>query len=459
MSVKQRIEELRHVIHPLPSGGQVLVLDRGALIDAEEEAMLQALHSRSIGGIESHLKALEKRGAGNMMGTFYVGYGHKSIGDCGHAVVFIEGVSMLAAKAIQDWRLYSGQESSTRYIDFSKQRFADPVDSEVSQQILEMLRSFYLNHMEAVQEMFREKFPYQKEWDETDYEKTIKARAFDVMRGFLPAGATTNLAWSGNLRQMADSITLLRHHSLEEVREIASVLLESLQEFYPNSFGHKKYEATEEYNARWMYEGYYFNPSDHHFPKEGTGRLEHNGINYEMLATYQSFLTNRPQKTELPRQIAECGTVTFRFLLDFASFRDIQRQRAVVQRMPLLTTDWGFNGWYSNNLPEKVRSEVSALMEKLQETLPDVTNDPFVKQYYIPMGFNTPNRVTGDLHALTYLVELRGTRFVHPTLCTIAQEMGNVLKQKFQAYGYNMYLDDNPDAFDVKRGKQDIVKK
>ena len=38
------------------------------------------------------------------------------------------------------------------------------------------------------------------------------------------------------------------------------------------------------------------------------------------------------------------------------------------------------------------------------------------KQYYTGMGFNTTNRLTGDLHALVYLVELRGTRFVHPTL-------------------------------------------
>jgi hypothetical protein len=30
---------------------------------------------------------------------------------------------MLGAKAIQDSKLYNGQEASTRYVDFSKQKF------------------------------------------------------------------------------------------------------------------------------------------------------------------------------------------------------------------------------------------------------------------------------------------------------------------------------------------------
>ena len=77
------------------------------------------------------------------MANFYVGYGHKSIGDCGTITLFIEGISMLAAKAIQDWPLYSGQEASTRYVDFSTQAFIDPVATKDSQEILEAWRSFY----------------------------------------------------------------------------------------------------------------------------------------------------------------------------------------------------------------------------------------------------------------------------------------------------------------------------
>jgi thymidylate synthase ThyX len=131
----------KHIVENLKQkDGFVLVLDNGAEIDAQAEAMLQALHSRSTGGIKHHLKVLKERGAENFMEQFYVGYGHKSIGDCGSTTVFVEGISMLAAKAIQDWRLYSGQEASTRYVDFSKQNFLNPDKTKKGDKILESWR-------------------------------------------------------------------------------------------------------------------------------------------------------------------------------------------------------------------------------------------------------------------------------------------------------------------------------
>ena len=93
----------------------------------EDVAMLQALYSRSPASVDSHLDKVEEVGSGKFMDRYYVGYGHRSIGDCGTTTMFIEGVTMLTAKAIQDWPLYSGQESSTRYMDFSTAEFNDPV--------------------------------------------------------------------------------------------------------------------------------------------------------------------------------------------------------------------------------------------------------------------------------------------------------------------------------------------
>lgn len=52
------IESLKHTTRSLSGGREILVLNTGAAITPEAEAMLQALHSRSIGGIKSHLKVL-----------------------------------------------------------------------------------------------------------------------------------------------------------------------------------------------------------------------------------------------------------------------------------------------------------------------------------------------------------------------------------------------------------------
>lgn len=54
-----------------------------------------------------HLKRVESVGPEKFMKSYYVGYGHKSIGDCGTTTIFVENVSMLAAKAIQDTQLYA----------------------------------------------------------------------------------------------------------------------------------------------------------------------------------------------------------------------------------------------------------------------------------------------------------------------------------------------------------------
>src|SRR3989344_6399321 len=146
------IENLKHSQVQIEGGGKVIVLDTGSVIGPEAAAMLQALHSRSMGGLEGHLKILSEKGPDNFMKNFYVGYGHKSIGDCGTASLFIEGVSMLTAKAIQDWALYSGQESSTRYIDFQIQPFKNPADIPEGENILESYRKFYIETLEEMKE-------------------------------------------------------------------------------------------------------------------------------------------------------------------------------------------------------------------------------------------------------------------------------------------------------------------
>lgn len=462
---KRIVVELKHATRNLPDGGFVLVLNTGAIITPEAEAMLQALHSRSIGGIREHLKTLAEKGAEKFMDTFYVGYGHKSIGDCGTGTIFIEGVSMLVAKAIQDWLLYSGQEASTRYIDFSTQKFIDPINSGKSAEMLESWRRFYLASQEPVREHLKRQFPRNDGEDEKVYEKAINARSFDILRGFLPAGASTNLSWHTNLRQAADHVALLRHHPLAEVRVVAETMEGALREAFPSSFGHKQYEATEAYRQMWMREGYLFKGME--WRKQVSSvtascldvALIRNTIDLDLLSEYQPFFTSRPPKTELPKQMAECGTMQFEFLIDFGSFRDVQRQRSVIQRMPLLTSDFGLHPWYLESLPVDVRQSASDLVYTQLDRIDSWPQDELIGQYYLPIGMCVPCRLTGDLPALTYVVELRAQAMVHPTLHDVALQMANLMMEELGREGLTLYVDREKGRFDVKRGLQDIVQK
>ena len=458
--MENTLAQLRHHVRSLPNNGMVLLLDTGAQITPESEAMLQALYSRDPQSVYAHLRAIAEKGPEKFMANFYVGYGHKSIGDCGTVTLFIEGVSMLVAKAIQDWMLYAGQEVSTRYVDYSSQRFENPLDTEASSLVLENLRSFYLHALPILEANLRELFP--KVGDEKDsiYDKAIKARAFDTLRGFLPAGATTSVAWHTNLRQAADKMSLLRHHPLNEVRIVAEALEAVLFEGYPSSFGHKRYDATETYNDAWMMKHYYLH--DDACPDFA---LKHDNIAYAELAgnaAFKEMFATRPQKTELPKLLSELGTMQFRFLLDYGSFRDIQRQRAVGQRMPILNFIHGFEKWYLTELPTSLRAEAEAVLTKNQievKKLRDAGLSEENAQYYVPMGYLCANRLTGDIPALVYLAELRATRFVHPTLQMRAQQIAKTLGDCLGGYGLKVYVDDEVGRFDVRRGAQDIIKK
>lgn len=448
----KNLDELAHVSRPLPGGGEVLALDTAPVISQESQAMLGALHSRNPNGIRNHLRILAEKGSDKFMSTFYVGYGHKSIGDLGSASIFIEGVSMLAAKAIQDFPLYNGQEVSTRYVDFSHQRFIDPVGNDESGSILETWRTFYLKGLERMIAELKKRYPRKESEEEKIWEKAIKARAFDTMRAFLPAGASTNLVWVSTLRQFADRLPILRHHPLREIRDIADAIEQVLLEAYPNSFTAERWPATEEYLGMIGKDYTYFDEQIQDF-----SFVDH--VDRARLAGYRKALAERPMKIELPYAIRDAGTVEFSFPLDFGSFRDLQRHRAVATRMPLLSARIGFESWYLDELPADLRAEAETLIERQADAVVRLGLSKEDAQYYYAMGFRTPIRLSGDLRAITYLVELRTTRFVHPTLRKRAQQMASSLKDLYGKDGLILHIDSEPDRFDVTRGTHDIMQK
>ena len=306
--------------------------------------------------------------------------------------------------------------------------------------------------MDPTKEYLKVQFPIGEGESESIYEKAINARAFDTLRGFLPAGATTNLAWHTNLRQAADKIAILRHHPLVELKNVADAIEKALIASHPNSFGHKHYDATENYNEFWMKEDYYYHKID--CPEF---ELINNSINPDLLP--YEVLSSRPAKTELPKHLSEAGNLQFEFLLDFGSFRDIQRHRAVIQRMPLLTTEIGFQNWYLNELPIELQEKARGFLKEQEIKIKNLNLPKEVAQYYMGMGYNISNRLTGNLPALVYLAELRATRFVHPTLRYQAIKMAEKLSELFSKNGLILHLDQESDRFDIKRGEHDIVLK
>jgi thymidylate synthase ThyX len=417
----------------------------------QDTAMMQALYSRSALSVEEHVKKVRESNSGKFMERFYVGYGHASIADCGSTTIFVEGVSMLVAKAIQDWPLYSGQETSSRYIDMSKQAITDPVGTAESKEILNKWMKFYTESQLEVQNHIRQRYPKKDGEDETVYQKAVNARSFDTLRGFLPAGVTTQFSWHTNLRQAHDKLVYLRRHPLVEVREVAEKILSSLKEKYAQSFGHQETPEQEKYwNFLEKKYNYYLNKKAKSFSVK-------TNINKKELNQYKDILLKRSPRTGLPSFLAELGNVTFEFLLDFGSFRDVQRHRNGVCRMPLLTTRFGFNEWYLGELPEKVRKEAEKLIKEQTRAIGKLKTTPENKQYYCAMGFNVTCKVSYGLPAATYVAELRSGRLVHPTLRKIAHQMSRAMIKIFP--NLKLQSDFSLDDWNIRRGMQDIKEK
>jgi thymidylate synthase ThyX len=448
------MDGLKHTTRHTPWGAKVMVLDNGAVIGPEAQAMLGALHSRNPNGMENHLEAVARRGPEEFLKVFYTGFGHKSIADMAPVFISIEGVSMLAAKAIQDFPLYRGQEVSTRYVDFSTQPFL-PNDGKVD---TAGLRAMFLKVYETMVEKLAENNPV-GEADPKVHEKAIKAKAFDVCRSLLPAGASTNLNWSGDFRQVQDHLAILRGHSLQEVRDIGEAVMSALSERYPSSFPGRRDPSVEEYNRCYArrYETY-TRYVDYNVPLvEWPSQLRaSHAIDLGDIWQYRDAMLDRPVRAELPWNIRELGVATFDFSLDFGSYRDLQRQRAVTIPMPLLTFGLGFEPWYLDMMPKGLANEVARFLIAYIDDVRRVVPDLLQQQYYAPMGFRVPIRLTGDLRALTYLVELRSSRFVHPTLRRRAKEMAKQLQKWFD---YPIHLDEAEDILDLKRGTHDIIEK
>lgn len=469
------------------TGADIYLICPKTKIGPEALAMIQSLYSRDPASILYHLIEVSTKGPEAFMEQFYKGYNHKSIGDCGNILLAFEGISMLAAKAIQDTQQYDGQEASTRYMDFSDQVFLAPeksshlkilasspgqLDPTQAQSIQERWRQFYLKNLPIAHEYLMEQNPH----DSFDYsellaekpdlntklhwKKTLKARAFDQVRAFLPAGACTYVAWWTSISHADEHLSWLRCHVLSEVSEIALATEELLKKVYPSSFGRTIHSNREDYKKKW-YNNEYYLEVDARFAD-----FDCKAHHYMMLTeAYKEMVLTRPQGVSLPWQIGEAINVVWTDLIDFGSWRDQQRHRAVVQRMGLITAQYGFHEWYFENLPPAVAEEARALVDEQLAEIESLGLLKFDTQYLFPMGMKVPTRTQGSLSKIMYLIEIRCRGTVHPTLHANAYKLAKSLRSQL-ADIFNcseelipMYIDENVGALSLKRGSQDITRK
>ena len=198
--------------------------------DPEVLAYAMAKYSRSALSMRESLAEISAQRAEQFLNTFYFQYGHRSIADLAHIAFAVERLSLLAAIDLVDEQRWDGQERSTRYQNFQKSGWffpnfaSDSTSAKLYTETIDNLFATYQRVTAAVHDALRQRVTRPETMKPEAYDRTLKARAFDVARYLLPLATNTSLGQIVNARTLETQVSRLLSHPAAEVRELANKL-------------------------------------------------------------------------------------------------------------------------------------------------------------------------------------------------------------------------------------------
>lgn len=198
--------------------------------DPEVLAYAMAKYSRSALSMKDSLKEISSQRAEQFLNTFYFQYGHRSIADLAHLAFAVERLSLLAAIVLVDEQRWDGQERSTRYQNFRKSGWylpeftSDATAAGIFRESVEASFAAYHEVAEGVLDSLKRQVPRPEEMKPEAWERTLKARAFDVARYLLPLATNTSLGQIVNARTLETQVSRLLSSEFAEIRQLGETL-------------------------------------------------------------------------------------------------------------------------------------------------------------------------------------------------------------------------------------------
>jgi thymidylate synthase ThyX len=400
----------------------------------------------------------------------FVGYGDDSIAQVGGAHVACEWVSNILTKALQRGRLAAYLEQSTRYIPYDK-----PLSSEGGYRFyrneelgpgfaaaMDELFGIYSRSLQQVETWAAERWPRGEGEPEGAWQRSIRAKALDLLRGLLPAATLSHVGIYASGQAYEQLIMRLMASPLPEAREYGGMILGELKQVMPSfvsrverpdrggewiSYLEQRRELTENWVARLGLdrrdagEGV---PSVELIHVDGSEEdllaaslFEAAGVpETEVLARIDvldrseraqllgALVGDRTNRRYRPGRGFEALRYRFEIVSDYGAFRDLQRHRMLTCQWQRLGPDLGagvpdevreagVGGEFERGL-EISRAEYERLLTTgLREQAP----------YALSLAYRI--RYVLDLNAreAMHLIELRSGREGHPTYRAVAQAM------------------------------------
>ncbi len=425
----------------------------------EVKAVIFARCSRSPLPFDEIAKELTEEKSSQFHQKWVLGFGHSSIAE--HAVLSlaIENVSILATKAIEDTRLASFTEKSTRYQVFEKDKFYRPKKILNSQfknlyeKTCQNLINFYLNLFEKIKENLKKEFS-----DLSEIE--LKAKTCDIVRVVLPTATLTNLGMTINVRSLAHLISKLLSSSLEEFQEIGQESKKAglkitptlLKYAEPNPYLIETKKALEKLTTKiCKHRRAEYNRSSEaqlvEYDRNAEERIltallyRFSKLSYqEIKAKIKKMKKKEKEKIfdeamkkrdehDQPLRELEHTYYTFDILLDYGAFRDLQRHRICTQTNQELSVDYGYV--ISKEIEQYgFKKEFEKKMKKASNTFKKIYKKfPKEAQYVLPLAFRKRFLITLNLRELYHLVPLRSSPKGHPAYRQISREMYQEIKK------------------------------
>jgi len=381
----------------------------------EVVAVTFARTSRSPESFDEIARDLTEESSSRFHEKWVVGYGHSSVAE--HAVlsIAIENISILGAKAVEDNRLSSFTEKSTRYQVMSPENYYTPsvfADGAVADVYRTAVADLYATYGALMPEArrFADVRYGGPAWRERGV--TPGGKACDVVRGLVPSAAKTNLGWTVNARSLRHAIVKLGSSPLEEMRELAATLTRVAGERVPTLL---RYTEPSDYLTGWE-KRFDAEPSGSREPADSAVRLvEHDpdgqravlaallfrasGRSYEALrreaAAWSEDRVAAALKDalrgigdhEAPVRELETTAYTFEITCDFGAYRDVQRHRMATQTRQPLTCELGYE-IPADAVEAGVADRMAEALERSRDAwraLADV--DAAAAQYVVPLAY------------------------------------------------------------------------
>jgi len=366
-------------------GRRVYPLDARQLTE-EQIAVAFAMTSRRPEPFDEIAEQVSQEKAADFHERWVLGYGHASVAE--HAVLHlaVENISRLACDTLEDNRLASYTEKSSRYQLMPPDYFHLPQELDQDEALkgvfLEACQGLFRNYqgmVDSSMEYLRGQHKQGEKERETAYNLRLRREATDSCRALLPAATLTNVGVTANARVLEYAISKLMSAVLVEERDLGEGIREQARTVtptlvkYADRNGHL--ESAHRVRRHAAFSGSDSDPK----PEPETGRgtaassvrlvswdqqaeerltaalvYRQSGSSYEEV--WRRVLDWEPEQRRkiISKSVAEMGEhdapvrefeqvdYTFEFVLDYGAYREFKRHRMQSYLPQPLSTTLGY---------------------------------------------------------------------------------------------------------------------